>query len=289
MQNVPAMPDNLVSVHSVSRHWCGVTASLTDFTCAGRVMYEVPHQASARIGMILEEVGAYRSEPRLKRATACAIEYKPNQLNFVPAGMDIWGFSEDIRHARDVRLSFDANALAERCHIENTHVASVPDLRFSDETLATLMRLIGDAVSDQDPGDLLYGEGLITAFAARFFARSRDAAQGPSKLSPAQLRRVVAYLEARMPLRVDLATLAAHAGLSPYHFSRAFKASTGLAPYQWQLRSRIQRAQSLLLTTNDSLERVAEATGFADGVHLGRTFRKLTGTTPAAWRRDRRG
>ena len=35
-------------------------------------------------------------------------------------------------------------------------------------------------------------------------------------------------------------------------------------------------------------ESVAEATGFADAVHFGRTFRKLTGATPAAWRRDRR-
>lgn len=288
MQNVAAMPENLISIHSTTRTWCGVTASLTDFTCAGRVAYEVPHQASARVGMILEEVGAYRSEPRLKRATACAVDYKPQQLNFVPAGMDIWGFSEDIRYARDIRLSFDAKLLAEHFHISDTRAAYVPDLRFSDETLATLMRLIADAVSDQHPGDPLYGEGLITAFAARFFARGRDVVPGPSKLSPAQLRRAVAYLEARMPLRVELATLAAHAGLSPYHFSRAFKASTGLAPYQWQLRSRIQRAQALLLTTNSSLEQIAEATGFADGVHLGRTFRKLTGTTPAAWRRERR-
>jgi AraC family transcriptional regulator len=80
----------------------------------------------------------------------------------------------------------------------------------------------------------------------------------------------------------ELAMLAGLAGLSQSHYSRAFKASTGLAPYQWQLRARIAWAQGLLVTTNGSLEVIAEATGFADAVHFGRTFRKATGATPAA-------
>jgi AraC family transcriptional regulator len=51
---------------------------------------------------------------------------------------------------------------------------------------------------------------------------------------------------------------------------------------------RIRQAQRLLLEREQSLEAVADATGFADAVHFGRTFRKLTGTTPANWRRERR-
>jgi transcriptional regulator GlxA family with amidase domain len=59
-----------------------------------------------------------------------------------------------------------------------------------------------------------------------------------------------------------------------------------MAPYQWQLDARIRQAQALLLDTDASLEDVAEATGFADAVHFGRTFRKLAGATPAIWRRE---
>ena len=99
-----------------------------------------------------------------------------------------------------------------------------------------------------------------------------------------QLRRVLEYLDASLPDPVALNELAALSGLSPWHFSRAFKASTGLAPYRWQLDSRIRRAQSLLLDTRATLEQIAEATGFADAVHFGRTFRKLVGTTPGSWR-----
>jgi transcriptional regulator GlxA family with amidase domain len=103
-----------------------------------------------------------------------------------------------------------------------------------------------------------------------------------------QLERVVEYLDAHLPKRVELAHLAALVDLSQAHFSRAFKASTGMAPYRWQLDARIRRAQALLIDSRASLNEVAEATGFADAVHFGRTFRKLTGATPAAWRRDRK-
>src|SRR5205085_2073765 len=107
-------------------------------------------------------------------------------------------------------------------------------------------------------------------------------------LAPWQLRRVVEYLDAHLPKHVPLAELAELAGLSQSHFSRAFKASTGMAPYRWQLDARIRRAQALLLDARASLEQVAEATGFADAVHFGRTFRKLTGATPAVWRHDQK-
>lgn len=76
-------------------------------------------------------------------------------------------------------------------------------------------------------------------------------------------------------------------GLSLSYFSHAFKASTGLAPYQWQLQARIQRAQALLLSASKSLDDATEATGFADAAHFTRMSRKLTGATPPAWRKDR--
>lgn len=76
-----------------------------------------------------------------------------------------------------------------------------------------------------------------------------------------------------------LSALAALAGLSQSHCCRAFKASTGPAPYQWQLQSRVDRAKFLLLNTNRCLQEIAEETGFAHAVHVGRTFRKMTGVS----------
>jgi AraC family transcriptional regulator len=71
------------------------------------------------------------------------------------------------------------------------------------------------------------------------------------------------------------------AGLSHYHFIRAFK-DTGLTPYQYVLSERIRRARELLSSPDD----VALAVGLSDASHLNRVFRKFAGVTPTAFRRE---
>lgn len=185
-------------------------------------------------------------------------------------------------------LTFDLAVLSERLgtHFDGKTVTT-PRLRFSDDRIWPLVKLLADAVGDPDPSAQLYGDGLTAAIAARLFNDPPALGADAKGLAPWKLRRIVDYLDAHLPQRVKLAHLAEIADLSQAHFSREFKASTGMAPYHWQLDARIRRAQALLIDTHASLEEVAEITGFADAVHFGRAFRKLTGVTPAAWRRDR--
>lgn len=118
----------------------------------------------------------------------------------------------------------------------------------------------------------------------QLFATARVIPATSGGLAPWQLRRVTDYIESHFPERIELATLAAQIHLSQAHFSRAFKASTGVAPYQWQLNSRLRRAQGLLADTDVALGEIAQMTGFADPVHFGKTFRKHVGAPPGAWR-----
>jgi AraC family transcriptional regulator len=210
-------------------------------------------------------------------------------MQFVPAGMDLWGFSADMRFVKDATLTFAVGELAERFQLDTCRDAiAAPRLRFTDDRMWTLVRLLADVVDDPDPFTQLYGDGLATAIASRLFPARRPTRAAAKGLTRRQLRRVIDYIDAHSPKHVELEQLAAQVDLSQSHFSRAFKASTGMPPYRWQLDARIRRAQALLLKGTASLDDIAEATGFADGVHLGRTFRKLTGATPAAWRRAHR-
>ena len=130
----------------------------------------------------------------------------------------------------------------------------------------------------------LYGDSLTAAiFAIAFETRETHARSGT--LTPWRLNRVTEYMLSRLPEQVELQELAALAGLSQWHFCRAFKASTGVSPYQWQLDERMKMVQRLLLNSEIPLEAVAEATGFSDSMHLIRTFKKRSGETPGAWRR----
>ena len=106
-----------------------------------------------------------------------------------------------------------------------------------------------------------------------------------SRLAPWQLRRVTDFMRDNLPDTLQLAQLAAISGLSPSHFGRAFKGSTGLPPHRWHLTLRIERARSMLTDAGASLADVACATGFADQSHFTRVFSKVVGMSPGAWRR----
>jgi len=283
-----SLPENVLSLSVARRAWNGVSVDISQFHCAGRVVHHLCYESETRLSVLLEEIGS-PCEPRLREEQPCPVGYRPRHMHFAPAGMEMWGYSADTRFVRDATLIFDLAVLRERLAIEfDADAITTPRLRFSDDRIWTLVRLLSDAVNDRDPSTQLYGDGLTAAITALLFAEPPEPGADAKGLTPSQLQRVVEYLDAHLPKRVDLAHLAELVGLSQSHFSRAFKASTGMAPYRWQLDARIRRAQALLIDTEAALDDVAEATGFADAVHFGRTFRKLTGATPAAWRHDRK-
>lgn len=266
------LPENVQSLSESRRAWNGMRVDITEFHCAGRVAHHLCYETETRLSVLLEEVGSH-CEPRLREDQPCPISYMPRHMHFAPAGMEMWGYSADTRFVKDATLSFDLAMLGERLAVKfNADATATPRLRFSDDRIWTLVKLLSEAVNDPDPSTQLYGDGLTAAITARLFALPPEPGADEKGLAQWQLRRVVEYLDAHLPKRVDLAQLAALAGLSQSHFSRAFKASTGMAPYRWQLDARIRRAQALLIDTRASLDQVAEATGFADAVHFGGHF-----------------
>lgn len=110
----------------------------------------------------------------------------------------------------------------------------------------------------------------------------------PGQLAPWQLHKVCDHLEAHLAQDVGLSTLADLVGLSPKHFARAFKQSTGIPPHQWLIARRIERARSILSNTDHSLAEVALCCGFADQSHFTATFRRAVGFSPGRYRSDHR-
>ncbi len=85
------------------------------------------------------------------------------------------------------------------------------------------------------------------------------------------------------PLTVD--DLARRALLSSRTFARRFRAVTGTTPMQWLLRQRVLHAQRLLEATDLPIELVAQQCGFGTATSFRTHFRRLAGTSPAAYRR----
>jgi AraC-like DNA-binding protein len=286
MSEAPGLPENVGTLTSSGRGWNGVNVNVVEYSCTGRVLVRLDrNEELTRLGAQLEEVGRDHAEPRSAPHIPNPHGYKPRPMWLVPAEMELWGHAAESSYLKCATISFDGPTLQERLGMSGSAgLIDVPRLRFSDDRLWTLIRLLAEAIHCPDPTAQLYGDSLTAAIASLLFERPRETKGSQAGLSPIQLKDAMNYLEAKLPARVELAALAELAGLSQSHYSRAFKASTGVAPYQWQLLARVKRAKELLLNTNGGLEHIAEATGFSDAVHFGRTFRKVTGTTPAAWR-----
>lgn len=107
-------------------------------------------------------------------------------------------------------------------------------------------------------------------------------------LGAGAIRRVRDFVDAHLAESINVACLAAVAGLSVFHFSREFKRSLGVTPHNYLVTRRIRRARELLETTDLSLSDIARASGFADQGHMARHFRSLVGSTPRQYRLLRR-
>jgi AraC family transcriptional regulator len=105
--------------------------------------------------------------------------------------------------------------------------------------------------------------------------------QPPGLLSHRSLDRIAELVDAELSGPLTLSRLAAEAALSPYHFARAFRASTGLAPHQFVMMRRLERARNLITGTQISVAEIAHAVGFCNLSHFRRVFRRHTGWTPA--------
>jgi AraC family transcriptional regulator len=159
-----------------------------------------------------------------------------------------------------------------------------------DRKIRAIGSLLETEVRAGCPTGRLYGEFLGMALAAHIVSRY---AVFPSKaveymggLPKYQLRHIVDYIQANLAEDNSLQALADLAQVSPFHFCRSFKQSTGLSPHRYILQLRIEEAQRLLKKTTLAISDVANRLGFSDQSHFTMVFRKLVGTTPARWRAD---
>jgi AraC family transcriptional regulator len=99
-----------------------------------------------------------------------------------------------------------------------------------------------------------------------------------------RLRRVTEHIREHLDQDLTLARLGALVYMSPYHFARLFQRSTGVPPHQFVVRTRIDRAVTLLAARELSIERISRAVGFRTASHFSTVFRRVTGVTPRAYR-----
>jgi transcriptional regulator GlxA family with amidase domain len=99
------------------------------------------------------------------------------------------------------------------------------------------------------------------------------------------LSDVIGWMERNLDQPVTVGQLAGRAAMSARTFARRFVQETGTTPQRWLIAQRVLLAQELLEQTDETVDVVAERTGFGNATVLRHHFRACRATTPNAYRR----
>lgn len=161
-------------------------------------------------------------------------------------------------------------------------------MKFDDPFLSQLSRQLLASAGSQHALGRLYVESLTTTLCHHLLAHHatiRRSAEGQPRLSGSALARIDAYLEAHAAQPVTLEGLAELANLSVFHFARLFKQTTGMPPYQYVLRWKIERAKHLLRRDSLAVADLSDELGFASPISFAAAFKRLVGCTPQQFQR----
>ncbi len=209
-------------------------------------------------------------------------------LTLVPAGLPTRWIWQEPASLLNVELN---PTLVARAAEELGRGGRVPQIlnrfRMRDPEIERICLTLLGELRTGGVAERLYVESLAHQMAVCLLRRHSDASL-PADRAPglprSRVRRVMDYIEANLNHGVRLQELAALAGLSPFHFARQFKDATGLAPHQFVLRTRVERAKQLLERTELSLAEIGLTLGFSHQSHFTTVFRRMVGATPKAWR-----
>jgi AraC family transcriptional regulator len=232
-----------------------------------------------------------RMERRSGRSVATGT-FRPGVVIIIPEGSSSrW----DIPKPVDVVQLYLPHTMLKRVARE-ADTATPTDLlertAHPDPITSRLLLTAADAMEGNSALDALFRHQLTDLLATRLLAAHTGSPTTfqPTMggLSPKVLLRAIERLRSDSDADVSLAALASEAGLSRFHFCRAFKDSTGLSPHAWLRQYRLEQAMNMLRDTDASVVSVAAALGYSTQTAFAAAFRKLTGETPSDWRRRMR-
>ncbi|MFW5857049.1 MAG: helix-turn-helix domain-containing protein [Planctomycetota bacterium] len=175
------------------------------------------------------------------------------------------------------RLLARAGLGGERCILQGEPMPAIP------AAFDALMEALDDAA----PGGDLRAEGALLALFGQLRAAAAGVAGGDAAEEPAGFDDVEAarrFVLQHYAEGINAQDVAAHVGYDRAHFSRKFRARSGMTLRSFLAAVRQEKAAELLRAGRLSVDAIARAVGYGDGRALARFFRRRSGASPAAYR-----
>lgn len=205
---------------------------------------------------------------------------------FIPPGTSLCS----IPHYRafTVYFSLAPEVDGRQPHCRNSFLDSIPLCYVSrmPEAYPPLLEKLRNAAFRAEIGSAITVKRLLYELLSLI---QRDAAALPSgSAAERAVATVQEYLEQHLDREVSLAQLGELTGYHPLYLQRLFKQATGQTPHEQLTRLRLLRAQELLMSTGHSAGYIAAACGYSSVSHFNNLFKRQTGLTPLAYRKQSR-
>lgn len=209
-----------------------------------------------------------------------------------PMGAELQSAHPVLTDALYIHLSpASLKTVADGMGIDSRQIELSTVLDANDPVIARIGQEALEELNHPGLGGAIYLEALLTQLCVRlirqYVREPREVApQGwyPSSPPSYELRHAIEFIHAHLSENLTLTEIAAVEGLSPFHFSRCFRARYGIPPHQYLIRARVERAAALLKNPRLTVSDVALAVGFANHSHLIRHFKRWMGVTPNVYR-----
>jgi AraC family transcriptional regulator len=293
LQTAPATDRSVLifPADAVSRRtaqWHGMKVEIVQATRRGRIDF---HSHSPFPMLVVYERGVrhdgFTVIDGLPKAT---LQDCSRKLVFVPARRKYDDWHEQRTLSRFIFLHLDPATLALTPELSNSIASLAPPLFFENRALLETALKLAALIESGGADHRLYIEALGVVLTHELVGinagKHRAAAPINGGLGAWQRKKVLAYIEEHLAEPVSLATLAELVGLSASYFCRAFSQSCGMPPQRYQLSRRIERARTLLTNHFASVTDVGLTVGYNDASAFCTAFRRVTGLTPSAYRRN---
>ncbi len=220
--------------------------------------------------IVLSGSGLFKKDGKVSKVTkGQAFLIRPDEITTYTASADdpwryVWlGFKDTEAASKLMKENFSS---AESVFAIN------PDFGYELESIYK---------SFTDDEELLY---RVTAMAYKLLGELRLRRENKVKSAHEAIKSAVAFIEYNYHREIDISWLAGELGLSRGHFTALFTKVMGVSPYNYIIKYRIVKAQSLLLSSSLNVSEIAYAVGFNSVSRFDGIFQKYVGVSPSFYR-----
>ncbi len=268
--------------------WTGIQAEAIELT--RREPFEYGYRAPSHLLIMAERAERDEGETRIEGLPKSTQHELSHKLTLVPAGHRFCGWQKPRVLNRCSYFYLDPRSPLVDPELRFAEAELKPRLFFFDRDLWETALKLKAQVEQPAAGNRLYAEALGNVMAHELMRLDNGAVPAKQNvrggLAGWQQKKLAEYIEEHLAEDISLPALAEIAGLSPFHFARAFKQSFGVPPHRYLVSRRIEKAKNLLATPALPVTRIGLDLGFGEASSFTTAFRKHAGLTPTEYRRS---